>query len=156
MPETDTPDFDGLLAAVDALLAEETDRDTILQAVCDLLRDRVAHYDWVGFYLTEPGGEALVLGPFAGQPTEHVRIAFGEGICGQAAARKETFLVPDVTKETNYLSCDIKVMSEIVVPIPLGEDVRAELDIDSHTVDAFTPADQAFLETVCKRLRARF
>lgn len=126
------------------------DADARLQAVCDLLKEEVSHYDWVGFYLVDPNKDReLLLGPFAGAPTEHVRIAFGQGICGQAAERKQTFMVPDVSKETNYLACSPTVKSEIVLPILRQGEVMGELDIDSHTIDAFSEEDRAFLLKVC-------
>jgi putative methionine-R-sulfoxide reductase with GAF domain/REP element-mobilizing transposase RayT len=124
--------------------------DKALQAVCEILKEKVPHYDWVGFYLTDPNIERqLILGSFAGAPTDHVRIAFGEGICGQAAERKQTFIVPDVSKETNYLSCSPTVKSEIVLPILNEGETLGELDIDSHTIDAFSKEDRAFLLKVC-------
>ncbi|MFZ5916199.1 MAG: GAF domain-containing protein [Chloroflexota bacterium] len=121
-----------------------------LQAVCRLLRDRVSYYDWVGFYLVDGDGRELVLGPFEGQPTEHVRISFGSGICGQAAETEQIFVVQDVAGESNYLSCSPHVRSEIVLPIFREGRVVGELDIDSHTLAPFTPQDEAFLERVCE------
>jgi len=120
-----------------------------LQAVCELLRDNVAYYDWVGFYIADGSKKELVLESFVGEPTEHVRIPFGKGICGQAADRKETLTVQDVSKETNYLSCSPKVRSEIVVPILKNGQFIGELDIDSHTLSPFTQEDKEFLENVC-------
>jgi len=126
------------------------DADARLQAVCDLLKEEVPHYDWVGFYLVDPNKEReLVLGPFAGAPTEHVRIPFGYGICGQAAERKKTFMVPDVAREQNYLSCSPHVKSEIVLPVLRQGEVMGELDIDSNTLNAFSEEDRAFLLKVC-------
>lgn len=126
------------------------DADARLQAVCDLLKQEVPHYDWVGFYLVDPKKEReLVLGPFAGAPTEHVRIAFGQGICGQAAETKKTFVVQDVSAESNYLACSPDVQSEIVLPLLHQGEVMGELDIDSHTVGAFSEEDRAFLLKVC-------
>lgn len=129
---------------------KEVDPDAALQSVCELLKERVPHYDWVGFYLTDPNVEhELILGPYSGAPTDHVRIGFGQGICGQAAATKKTFIVPDVSKETNYLSCSPTVKSEIVLPILKQGEVMGELDIDSHSVDSFSEEDRAFLLKVC-------
>lgn len=132
------------------------DRDEKLKAICGLLRDGVPYYDWVGFYFVDESKRALVLGPFAGEPTEHVRIPFGRGICGQAAKRKETFVVQDVSKETNYLSCSPSVQSEIVLPIFRGGEVVGELDIDSHALSPFTQEDRAFLEDVCQMVSELF
>lgn len=142
--------FSTLIHEVSSAARSSEDPRVVLKSVCDLLKDKVPYYDWVGFYLTNPDAEReLVLGPFAGAPTEHVRISFGQGICGQAAERKQTYVVPDVSKETNYLSCSPTVKSEIVLPILKEGEVMGELDIDSHTVDAFSEEDRAFLLKVC-------
>jgi len=90
----------------------------------------------------------LVLGPFEGEHTEHTRIPFGRGICGQAAQLERTFLVQDISKEKNYLSCSTNVKSEIVVPIFKNKKVIGELDIDSHVLSPFTEQDEAFLKKV--------
>ena len=136
-----------------------------LQRLCEFLREKTPHYNWFGFYIAEEGRRELFLGPFAGEPTEHTRIPFGRGICGQAAATGEAFLVDDVSSASNYLACSIKVKGEIVIPIfapsTLGEPRLAsheselapherqlvgEIDIDSHRTYAFGEEDRAFLE----------
>ncbi len=157
MPHADAG-FSKLFDEVRAILRGPGARDERLLAVCALLKERVRYYDWVGFYLREDAVvgasrrvgtvPVLILGPYVGAPTEHTRIAFGRGICGQAAERKQTFVVPDVSKERNYLSCGAEVKSEIVVPILKGADVAGELDIDSHALAPFTVADRVFLERV--------
>ena len=144
----ETADYGELIMVVDEIVAEADDRSGALRTVCDLLRTRVAHYDWVGFYLADADAGMLTLGPFAGAPTQHVRIAYGQGICGQAAERRETFIVQDVAKEPNYLACSSEVRSEIVVPVVRDGRLVAELDIDSHALAAFTQADRTFLEQV--------
>jgi L-methionine (R)-S-oxide reductase len=158
------PDFAGLLdlvkdtartlhggTAVRDTAARRADRDSVLQRICAILRDGVPHYNWVGFYLVDAGKpRELVLGPFVGEPTGHVRIPFGRGVCGQAADRRETMVVQDVSKETNYLSCSVKVKSEIVVPLMKAGIVLGELDIDSHTPGAFMLEDERFLAAVCR------
>lgn len=124
-----------------------------LQLICDLLKTSIPHYDWVGFYMTDmKKGNELVLGPYNGDPTDHKRIPFGKGICGQAAETKSTFIVQDVSKENNYLSCSFKVKSEIVVPILAGDKVLGELDIDSHLVGPFDETDSSLLENICQEL----
>jgi len=121
-----------------------------LQSICNLLTDEVPYYDWVGFYLVdEAKKDELVLGSFSGAPTDHTRIPFGKGICGQVAASKRTFVVPDVSKETNYLSCSSSVLSEIVVPILKDGEIMGELDIDSHERSPFSDEDREFLERIC-------
>ena len=140
-----------LLGEVREMVGSEASRDETLLEICQLLSDRVAHYDWVGFYLVHPEKEReLVLGPYVGDPTDHVNIQFGEGICGQSAETKRIFLVQDVSKVTNYLSCSPKVQSEIVVPIFKNSDFMGELDIDSHRLAPFTRLDEVFLEEVCE------
>ena len=121
-----------------------------LQQVCQYLADEIDVFDWVGFYLVDPEADReLVLGPYVGEPTDHTRIAFGKGICGQAAETNETFVVQDVNKEDNYLACSIHVKAEIVVPVKKDGQFVAELDIDSHTKDSLTDEHRAMLEEVC-------
>ena len=151
-----TQDFTTLLATIrEIVIPEGRSRDEKLHAICALLERKVAHYDWVGFYLVDPAREReLVLGPFVGAPTEHTHIAFGQGICGQAADTEMTFVVQDVSQETNYLSCSPHVKSEIVIPIFKDGAVAGEIDIDSHALAPFTDADNAFLEQVATLVAA--
>lgn len=122
-----------------------------LADVCRLLHDEVPGYDWVGFYVVEPPlARELVLGPFVGAPTEHVRIPFGRGVCGQAAELRAAVVVDDVTRESNYLACSLDVKSEIVLPVFRGQELRGELDIDSHRPARFTADDRAFLSAVAE------
>ncbi len=116
------------------------------QEICNLLRLNVPHYDWVGFYFADSNNKELHLGPFAGLPTEHTTIQFGKGICGQVAESNETFLVSDVNSEDNYISCNINVKSEIVVPIIVNDINIGQIDIDSNTLNAFTTDDKELLE----------
>jgi L-methionine (R)-S-oxide reductase len=92
--------------------------------------------------------QTLVLGPFVGDPTPHVRIPVTEGICGAAVATGKTVIVDDVNADPRYLSCSIKTKSEIVVPIYVRGKVVGEIDIDNHDLAAFTDVDRAFLEEV--------
>ncbi|MFB3894147.1 MAG: GAF domain-containing protein [Phycisphaerae bacterium] len=145
-----------LVEKIGDLLAGRQSPQAKLLSICGSLSRSIPYYNWVGFYIVDETGQWLDLGPFVGEPTEHVRIPFGRGICGQAAATGRTFVVQDVTKETNYLSCSLKVKSEIVLPIVVGGKVVAELDIDSHEVAPFTPEDTAFLERVCELVAPLF
>lgn len=136
---------------IDALAAAGggvANRSAALRAVCELLHAAVDHYDWVGFYLADPANRTLTLGPFVGDPTEHVRIPYGRGICGQAAESGRTFVVQDVRAEGNYLACSPRVRSEIVVSVVKDGRFVAELDIDSHVLSPFTTAEVAMLEQV--------
>jgi len=146
----DKKEFSMILNRVRTVVNGSSDRNRKLKSICELLQGNFSCYNWVGFYIIDESKKYLVLGPFAGDPTEHVKIPVGEGICGQAAERKETFIVQDVSKETNYLSCSPKVRSEIVVPIFKNGEIAGELDIDSHSLSSFTREDKSFLEDVCQ------
>lgn len=123
-----------------------------LTKVCELLRKKIDHYDWVGFYFKNADKAELKLKAFAGEPTEHTTIPFGKGICGQAAVSNKNFVIPDVNAENNYLSCNIHVKAEIVIPLFLNGKNIGLLDIDSHTPDPFTEEDERFLEFVNKKV----
>jgi GAF domain-containing protein len=130
-------------------LLPEIERASELQAVVDLLHDRVEHYSWVGIYLVE--GDDLVLGPWKGpEATEHVRIPVGQGVCGAAAASGQTEVVDDVNADPRYLACFPSTRSEIVVPISREGRVIGEIDIDSDKPAAFGDADREFLESVAE------
>ena len=119
-----------------------------LQEICDLLKDNVPHYDWVGFYFKNGDKRELKLGPYAGEPTDHTIIPFGKGICGQVAESNQNFVVPDVTAQDNYIACSITVKAEIVVPLFVNGENIGQIDIDSNTADPFTADDERFLEFV--------
>lgn len=119
-----------------------------LQAICELLKTTIPHYDWVGFYFKNGDKEELKLGPYAGAPTDHTIIPFGKGICGQVAVSNQNFVVPDVSAQDNYIACSITVKSEIVVPLFLNGKNVGQIDIDSNTPDPFTEQDERFLEFV--------
>lgn len=141
--------FGSLAKRISEALKGMEDTDRKLKTVCKLLKDGVHYYNWVGLYIVdEERRNELVLGPFEGEHTEHTRIPFGRGICGQAVQLERTFVVQDVSKEKNYLSCSTNVKSEIVVPIFKNKKVIGELDIDSHALSPFTKQDEAFLKKV--------
>ena len=147
--------FDRMLREFQAIVTKGNTREDTLVNLCRLLKERVSYYDWVGFYLVE-GGNQLVLGPFEGEPTEHIRIEFGRGICGQAAERQKTIVVQDVSTQSNYLSCSAAVKAEIVVPVFKHGTLVAELDIDSHQLAPFTAEDREFLQRLCENLSVLF
>ena len=143
--------FGRLMGDVRRIIDGEDDAAGKMAAVCRLLEENVHYYNWVGFYLVNPAKEReLILGPFVGDPTEHVNIQFGEGICGQSAETKRIFVVQNVCEVTNYLACSPTVQSEIVVPILRGNDFLGELDIDSHTLEPFSVEDENFLADIAK------
>lgn len=145
--------FDKLSQKVSEILGGGGPKSERLQSICDMLCAMVPYYDWVGFYFVDnENPRELVLGPFVGAPTEHTRIKFGRGICGQAAEREETIIVQDVSEEENYLACSLDVRSEIVVPIFREDCIIGELDIDSHQIQPFDGYDKTFLESVAAKV----
>lgn len=123
-----------------------------LQAVCNYLKNENDRYDWVGFYFVNGDKRELKLAEFSGEPTEHVIIPFGKGICGQVAITDQNLLIPDVSAEDNYISCGWQVKSEIVIPIFVNGKNIGQIDIDSHTIDAFSEKDTMLLEFVCEKV----
>jgi len=139
------------------LVEHSEDREDTLQKIAELLADQFDNFDWVGFYIADPNSKReLVLGPFVGEPTEHTRIPFGQGICGQAAETNETFVVQDVSEAKNYLACSVEVEAEIVVPIMKDNTFVAELDIDSHQMGSISEQQQHLLERICEYLTPLF
>ena len=118
--------------------------DELMRKMVKLLHERMLKYNWVGFYLLEPGAQPpmLVLGAFEGAMTPHTRIPLDQGICGAAASSGQTVVIDDVRKDPRYLACSLETKSEIVVPIFVRGEVAGELDIDSHFPAAFTPEHQ--------------
>jgi len=123
-------------------------RDEKLLKICELLKDSISYYNWVGFYFRNGNKEELILGPYVGAATDHTVIPFGKGICGQVAVSNQNFVVPDVAAQDNYISCSFTVKSEIVVPLFVNGENIGQIDIDSHVLDPFTEADERFLEFV--------
>jgi GAF domain-containing protein len=128
--------------------SKKVDTYATLTSVCEVLKEGIPYYDWVGFYFANPEAQTLHLKAFAGKPTEHTVIPFGKGICGQVAVSNENFVVPDVTSQDNYISCGLDIKSEIVVPLFKDGQNIGQIDIDSHAVDPFIPEDERFLEWV--------
>lgn len=141
--------FDDLRPLIKAVLCPvDVPTNDRLQNLCELLKEKVPHYDWVGFYFRNGKKEELKLGPYAGEPTDHTIIPFGKGICGQVAVSNQNFVVPDVKAQDNYIACSITVKAEIVVPLFVHGENIGQIDIDSNTPDPFTEADERFLEFV--------
>jgi len=133
---------------VEELAQASSTARVFMQEMVKLLHERILKYNWVGFYLLEPGAEPpmLVLGAFEGAMTPHTRIPLNQGICGAAASSGQTVIVDDVSKDPRYLACSLETKSEIVVPIFVHGQVVGELDIDSHFPAAFTPEDQDIIQ----------
>lgn len=148
--------FSDLGTEVERLAERAVNVLELQRAVAGLIAQNLPRYNWVGFYMLDPEEEStLVLGPFHGQPTDHVRIPVTEGICGAAVARGETVVVDDVSADPRYLACSLDTRSEIVTPIWVRGRVAGEIDVDSHTAAAFGPADREFLER-CAAIVGRY
>ncbi len=126
--------------------------DDKLQKVCHLLDQEIPYFNWTGFYFKNGDKNELKLGPYVGAETDHTIIPFGKGICGQVAVSGETFVVPDVNAQDNYLSCSIETKAEIVVPIIKNGEIVGQIDIDSHSIDPFTSDDREMLEWLCEEI----
>lgn len=152
----------GLLAKQIVSLAEvDAHWLPVLSNAAALLWDALDDINWAGFYLVDPAtvtGEGsstpeLRLGPFQGK-VACVRIPFGRGVCGTAAATKTSQLVEDVHQFPGHIACDSASNSEVVVPIFKDGQVVGVLDIDSPNVARFTQEDLAGLEQVVKALES--
>ncbi len=126
--------------------------DDKLLKICQLLDESIEYYDWIGFYFKNGDKNELKLGPYVGAPTNHIIIPFGKGVCGQVALSNKTFRIEDVHAQDNYLACSINTQSEIVVPIFKNGKNIGQIDIDSHTINAFTDKDQELLEFICNEI----
>ena len=141
-----------LETALGSLLQGETDALANLANASALLAQSLPRVNWCGFYLLR--GEELVLGPFQGKPA-CVRIPLGNGVCGTAATRRETVVVPDVNRFPGHIACDAASRSEIVVPILQGGVLRGVLDVDAPETDRFDDEDRAGLEAFVATLVTR-
>ena len=141
-----------LLAAVDAITTGERDAVANMANVAALLGEFLPRLNWAGFYRAIDG--ELVLGPFVGRPA-CIRIPFGRGVCGAAAAKGETQLVPDVHAFPGHIACDAASRSELVVPVLRAGAVIAVIDCDSPERARFDAEDAAGLEALATLLAER-
>lgn len=130
--------YGDLRAALDALTADERDAVANMANAAALLWQYLPDLNWAGFYRLVEG--ELVLGPFQGKPA-CIRIAMGAGVCGTAAATRETQRVEDVHAFPGHIACDASSRSELVVPIVVAGRLIGVLDLDSPTPARFTSAD---------------
>ena len=141
-----------LLAAADALTAGEPDAVANMANCAALLWQFVPRLNWAGFYRAIDN--ELVLGPFIGQPA-CIRIAWGQGVCGTAAARGATQLVADVHAFPGHIACDAASRSELVVPVIRDGAVIAVIDLDSPEPARFDAEDAAGIEALAALLAPR-
>ena len=134
-----------LMDELRALLDGETDPVANAANTAALIFARVPRLNWAGFYFLR--GDVLVVGPFQGLPA-CTRIPLGRGVCGTAAARNATIVVPDVHAFPGHIACDSASRSEIVVPFSFDGRLVGVLDIDSPEHDRFTADDRVLFEAV--------
>jgi GAF domain-containing protein len=134
-------------AEIAAVLEGEPNLVARMATVAAMLASSFDHYFWTGFYVVDPErAEELVVGPYQGS-LGCMRIAFGRGVCGAAAATRETQVVVDVRLFPGHIACDSRARSEIVVPVfDADGGLVAVLDVDSEAPAAFDDVDKAGLE----------
>jgi len=149
----DTQHNSDLLMQCKAVTANEPDLIANLANISAILYDGLTDVNWVGFYFARQADE-LVLGPFQGK-VACVRIPFGKGVCGVAAANQQLQHVDNVHEFSGHIACDAASNSEVVAPIMVAGKVVAVLDIDSPSVARFTAADAeqiAAVASYCEQL----
>jgi GAF domain-containing protein len=150
-------DYAACFDAIAAIWRDEggdaLDDIALMATINSILANRFPHFFWTGFYRV--CGDRLVVGPYIGT-VGCLQIEFGRGVCGTAAAKRETIIVPDVTKFPGHIACDPNSKSEIVVPV-FGPDSEliAVLDVDSDRLDAFDQEDARGLEKIVELFRYR-
>jgi GAF domain-containing protein len=140
-------DYTLLESQLTALVGDEDDALANASNFVGLLFAALDDVNWLGIYVLR--GDELVLGPFQGKPA-CVRIPTGNGVCGTAAATRETQRVADVHAFPGHIACDADSRSEIVVPLIVDGQLVGVLDIDSPSLDRFSAADQQGIESICR------
>lgn len=142
-------------AEILAVLDGEPDRTARMATVASMLNDAFPDFFWTGFYVVDPAkGDELVVGPYQGT-LGCLRIPFGRGVCGTAAATRTTQVVEDVHAFPGHIACDSRSASEIVVPVvDPAETLIAVLDVDATVPAAFDAVDARALERLVKAVFA--
>ncbi len=143
--------YRSLLPQIAALIEDEPDLIANLANVAAVLKEAFGFF-WVGFYLMKDG--ELVLGPFQG-PLACTRIALGRGVCGAAAQKRETLVVPDVELFPGHIACSSLSRSEIVVPMIANDQILGVLDVDSEHLAHFDVVDAEWLAKIVNTVVGR-
>ena len=154
LPEKKNERYAALRAEIAAVIAGEPNTIARYATASSLMAQAFPeHFFWTGFYLVDAEKpNELVVGPYQGT-LGCLRIPFGKGVCGAAAAQRKTIIVPDVHAFPGHIACDSRSNSEIVVPVyDAGGALMAVLDVDSIFFDAFDADDQLGLEAICADL----
>ncbi len=147
-------DYSDVEMQIQGVLDGEPNRTARLATIACLLSEAFDDYFWTGFYLVDPNkpGE-LVVGPYQGT-LGCLRIPFGRGVCGTAAAKRKTQIVEDVHAFPGHIACDGRTESEIVVPVFDGDALIGVLDVDSMRSAAFDKTDAEALERIAALIAA--
>lgn len=140
---SDAQIYSDLIPQVESLLDASESAITNLANLSALLKEAFPKISWVGFYLVKD--DKLVLGPFQGK-VACTSISMGKGVCGAAALKRETIIVPDVHHFPGHIACDGGSNSEIVLPLIKNNKLVGVLDLDSYQYNAFSPVDKKHLE----------
>jgi GAF domain-containing protein len=151
-----TPVHQELLQELHTLAGTAATGRALMEGVAKRLHEKMARYNWVGFYLVDPANAGyLIVGPYAGSFTPNARIPLDTGLIGAAASSGQVVVVQDVSRDPRYLAGSSLVKSEIVVPIYVNKKLAAELDIESYFADSFPKSEQEFAEA-CAKLIANY
>ena len=149
-------DTNELVAELQGLRDDGYLSDALVRHAVRKISEGDERYDWVGAYLLNTEANELWLHNYMGIAALHSKIPVGEGVCGTAVAEAANQNVPDVSKVENYLACNADVKSELVVLIRAGDEIYGQIDLDSHTVGAFTEEDEAAVQSVTEKLAEQF
>ncbi|MDH7604980.1 MAG: GAF domain-containing protein [Melioribacter sp.] len=141
--------YKSLIPQIDNLISENDEIISSLSNFTAALKESFDKISWVGFYFLK--NDKLILGPFQGK-VACTEIRLGNGVCGTAAAKKETIIVEDVNKFPGHIACDADSKSEIVIPLKDKDEVYGVLDLDSYNYSAFNEVDKIYLEKLCELL----
>lgn len=148
--------YKSLIPQINSLIAGEENKISNLANITSALKYTFEKFLWVGVYFVDgKNADELVLGPFQGRIACN-RIPFGKGVCGSAALKQETIIVPDVDKFPGHIVCDSLSKSEIVVPVINRKKLSGVLDIDSDVVNNFDAVDKKYLEEIVKNISYLF
>ena len=151
LPSAKAERYAQLAEEIAAVVEGEPNRVARMASVAAMLAASFEPFFWTGFYQVDPAkGDELVVGPYQGT-LGCLRIAFGRGVCGAAAAERKTMIVADVDAFPGHIACDSRSRSEIVVPVfdPAGT-LIAVLDVDSTELASFDDMDARGLETIVR------
>jgi GAF domain-containing protein len=150
------PVHDELLHEFQDFAGTASTAKSIMEHICERLHEKMARYNWVGFYLVDPANpDVLLIGPYVGSFTPNARIPLNTGLCGAAAREAQTVVVHDVSKDPRFLAGSPLVKCEIVVPLFVKNKLAAELDIESYFTTTFTKPEQEFVEA-CASIVAKY